>query len=258
MPHTLYDHATGLLAKVLIVENEAIIALRIQEMVEQLGHIVLGVASSGEEALEFGSGSFPDIVLMDIRLDGEMDGIETAAKIRALWGSPVVFMSAQADGQTLRRARTTEPLGFIVKPFTSTDVSVCIHFAMQRQVLQRQLRESQAWTDALLESVPDPTLAADSDGQVVAINKAAEDLTGWTAASATGQPLGQLLQLKNAGATDNQLTGYLIGVGGHRHKVSGSRKIVRDVARALGHMFVFRLCAEGIEEQDQAGEVDQA
>jgi PAS domain S-box-containing protein len=245
MPHTLYDPATGGRAKVLIVENEAIIALRIQEMVEQLGHTVLGVAASGEEAIELGSNSIPDIVLMDIRLDGEMDGIETAAKIRALWGAPVVFMSAQADGPTLKRARSTEPLGFIVKPFTSTDVSVCIHFAMQRQALQKRLKETEAWTDAFLDSVPDPTLAADLDGQVQAINKATEELTGWRSESAAGKRLDELLQLESPSGNDDEVTGCLIGTDGHCHKVSGSRKTVRDGVKTLGRVFVFRRCGEG-------------
>ncbi|MBM3836172.1 MAG: response regulator [Verrucomicrobia bacterium] len=103
--------------QVLVVEYEGIIAADIQDRLESLGYDVPATVSSGEEALEKIPVLTPDLVLMDIVLQGQMDGVEAAAKIRQKFEIPVVFLTAHADESTLKRAKITEPFAYIIKPF---------------------------------------------------------------------------------------------------------------------------------------------
>jgi CheY-like chemotaxis protein len=110
-------------ARVMIVEDEAITAMATGAMLKRLGHEVLASVSSGEAALEAVRLGFPDLVLMDIRLDGELDGIETARLMRQKADVPVIFVSAYVDAQTRRRAAETAPLAFVAKPLDEIDLS---------------------------------------------------------------------------------------------------------------------------------------
>ena len=103
-------------AKVMIVEDEVIVALATEKMLTKLGFVVCGNVTSGEEALETIGGECPDVVIMDIRLDGKLDGIETTHLIKKLWDIPVIFVSAFSDDSTRERADATNPLAFISKP----------------------------------------------------------------------------------------------------------------------------------------------
>jgi CheY-like chemotaxis protein len=109
-------------ARVMIVEDEAITAMATGAMLKRLGHVVLASVSSGEAALEAVRRGRPDLVLMDIRLDGELDGIETARRLRQALDVPVVFVSAYVDDQTRSRAAETRPLAFVAKPLSEVDL----------------------------------------------------------------------------------------------------------------------------------------
>ena len=110
-------------ARVMIVEDEAITAMATGAMLKRLGHVVLASVSSGEAALEAIRQGRPDLVLMDIRLDGELDGIETARLLRQTDDVSVIFVSAYVDDQTRRRAAETAPLAFVAKPLDEVDLS---------------------------------------------------------------------------------------------------------------------------------------
>src|SRR5262245_39460868 len=103
--------------KILVVEDERIVARDIQNRLTQLGYEVAGITRSGEEAVRLADQFRPDLVLMDIRLDGAVDGVAAAQEIRERFQLPVVYLTAYADDDTLRRARVTEPFGYILKPF---------------------------------------------------------------------------------------------------------------------------------------------
>lgn len=102
--------------RVMIVEDEAISSMAMQSMVKKLGCQVCGCVSSGEQALETVSGQRPDLIIMDIRLDGSIDGIETTARLRRLSDAPIIYVTAFSDDTTRDRARATNPLAFFVKP----------------------------------------------------------------------------------------------------------------------------------------------
>jgi signal transduction histidine kinase/AmiR/NasT family two-component response regulator len=126
-------------ARVLVVEDEQIVALELKERLSRLGHSVVGVVGSGEEAIERARSLVPDLVLMDIKLQGEMDGIEAAEAIRRAVDLPIVYLTAFADAATVRRAKVTEPYGYIVKPFQERELNVVVEVALYRHRVVREL-----------------------------------------------------------------------------------------------------------------------
>jgi CheY-like chemotaxis protein len=121
--------ATG---RILIVEDEHIVAMGIKRMLKNLGYTVTGVASSGEDAINKTESTFPDVVLMDIMLKGDIDGVEAAKAIRAKFEVPVVYLTAYSDNTILDRAKKTDPFGYIIKPFDEMDLYSSIEVALHR------------------------------------------------------------------------------------------------------------------------------
>ena len=119
-------------AKILVVEDEGIVAEEIRSRLKNKGYTVSGVTHSGEAAIQKVKEVHPDLVLMDIRLKGEMDGIEAARKIRELFDIPVVYLTAHADDSTLQRAKITHPFGYVIKPFEEIELHVAIEIALTR------------------------------------------------------------------------------------------------------------------------------
>lgn len=179
--------------KVLLVEDEGLIARDIAQRLETLGHQVTAIVSTGEEAVEAAAGA--EIALMDIRLDGPMDGIEAARIIRGRYRIPVVFLTAHADRATLERAKQAEPFGYIVKPVAPAALHTSIEIAVYKHAMERELAEREAWLGAVLGSVADAVAVADVEGRVRMLNAAAESLTGWTEAEAQGQALAKIVPL---------------------------------------------------------------
>ena len=109
-------------ASILIVEDEALVASYIQEVLEESGFIIAGVASTGPEAMSLASASPPDLALVDIKLAGPMDGIEVAQLMRSQFNVHSIFLSGVCDPETMERARSATPLGFLEKPFRPSQV----------------------------------------------------------------------------------------------------------------------------------------
>ncbi|MGB3908741.1 MAG: response regulator [Methanomethylovorans sp.] len=129
-------------AKILVVEDENIVALEIKKRLQKLGYIVPSVASTGEDAISKVEGILPDLVLMDIMLKGEIDGIHAAGEIRKRFNIPVVYLTAYSDEETLQRAKLTEPYGYILKPFEENDLRTTIEIALYRhQLLKDNLKK---------------------------------------------------------------------------------------------------------------------
>ncbi len=127
-------------ARILVVEDEGIVALDIEEGLRTLGYEVVGIVDSGEEAVRSAERERPDLVLMDVSLKGSMDGVEAAARIRDNFGIPVVYLTAHADESTLHRARVTTPYGFILKPFAPDDLRPAIELALYRYQQEQNSR----------------------------------------------------------------------------------------------------------------------
>jgi diguanylate cyclase (GGDEF)-like protein/PAS domain S-box-containing protein len=129
--------------RVLVVEDETIVSMDLQNSLKCLGYEVVGAAVSGPEAIAKAEASRPDLVLMDIILKGEMDGVQTAETIHARLGIPVIFLTACADEKTLHRAKVTEPFGYMIKPFEERELHSHIEIALYKHRMEQQLRESE-------------------------------------------------------------------------------------------------------------------
>ncbi len=127
--------------RILIVEDEGIVAADLEEHLIRLGYAVAGKAASGENALEQVESSKPDLVLMDIILQGQMDGVQAATRITEFHEIPVVFLTAHADDPTMRRAQVSGPFGYILKPFDERELHVAIEIALYRHQVETELRD---------------------------------------------------------------------------------------------------------------------
>ncbi|MBA4418959.1 MAG: hypothetical protein C0392_13790 [Syntrophus sp. (in: bacteria)] len=130
-------------ANILIVEDERIVAKDIEERLRELGYKVAGIASTGEKAIEKSEAMHPDLVLMDIKLKGDMDGIHTAETIKNRFNIPVIYLTAFADEATLERAKVTEPFGYILKPFNERDLRSTVEMALYKHAMEKRLKHSQ-------------------------------------------------------------------------------------------------------------------
>ena len=162
---------------ILIVEDEGILAMDLKDTLEKLGYYVSAVASSGEEAVELAAERRPDLILMDIVLNGAMDGIEAANKIRSTLKVPVIYLTAYADEDTVKRAKITEPFGYLVKPYNDKELEAALEVALYRHEMER-LRESHHWLETVLRSMGDAVIATDNNGHITFVNPSAERLTG--------------------------------------------------------------------------------
>ncbi len=184
--------------KILVVEDESLVAKDIQNMLHGLGYEVAGVLSSGEDALRAVAEKKPDLVLMDIVLKGEVDGINAAEKIWKTFAIPVIYLTAFADETTLSRAKITEPFGYILKPFDERELQTSIEMAFYKAGMDKKLRDREEWLSTILRSIGDAVIATDSDGRVTFMNPLAERLTGWQQEDLLNRPLDQVLPFPNA------------------------------------------------------------
>jgi len=183
--------------KILVVEDEVIVAKTIISQLNRLGYIVTATASSGEMAIAKVIETQPDLILMDIVLKGSMDGITTAAQIREQIDIPIIYLTAYADDSTLQRAKETQPFGYIVKPFTADDLRVAVEIGLFKHQANRELQDNRDQLATLLRSMSDAVIATDAEGMITFMNPAAEALTGWQQEDALGQAVTTVLQLIN-------------------------------------------------------------
>ena len=194
--------------KVLIVEDEAIVAYDLQNRLRKSGYTVSAIASSGEQALEGIEKTPPDVVLMDIRLQGSMDGIELASKVRHRYKLPVIFLTAHADQATLERAKLTGPFSYLVKPIGNVNLSSAIEVALYKHRTERQLQDREAWLSTVLRSMADAIVVTDALGKIQFMNPTAESLTGWSHSEAINRPVSDVVSLIDF--ADRGMTGELV------------------------------------------------
>jgi len=135
---------TAVGTKVMIVEDEAVVALHLRQELTKLGYFVAGVATAGEQALKMVEEVFPDVILMDIHIQGEMDGIETAKRIPRYLHIPVIYLTAYSEDSTLKRAGDTYPYGYLIKPFLDRELHASIKMALERSRADEAVRENES------------------------------------------------------------------------------------------------------------------
>jgi diguanylate cyclase (GGDEF)-like protein/PAS domain S-box-containing protein len=163
--------------RILVVEDESIVALDIQDRLESLGYEVPNTVASGEKAIEQAGVLRPDLVLMDIQLQGRMDGVEAADQIRQLFGIPVIYLTANADHPTVERAKVTEPFGYVIKPFEERELHTTIEVALYKHKAEHKLVESEERYRLLAELSPE-AIMVQSEDRIVYANPAAAKLFG--------------------------------------------------------------------------------
>jgi CheY-like chemotaxis protein len=139
--------------RILIVEDESVVAKDIEIRLKGLGYAVSAIASSGEGAIQKAAETHPDLVLMDIVLKGDMDGIEAASQIRSRLNIPVLYLTAYTDEKTLERAKITEPFVYIIKPFQERELHSNIEMALFKHKVERERKEME---EALRKAHPGP------------------------------------------------------------------------------------------------------
>ncbi|EPR34219.1 putative PAS/PAC sensor protein [Alkalidesulfovibrio alkalitolerans DSM 16529] len=180
-------------ARILVVEDEAIVALDIQSRLRNLGYSVARAVSSGEAAIEAARELQPDLILMDIMLEGEVDGITAAGHIRERQQIPIIYLTAYADEQTLQRAKATDPFGYIIKPFEDRELAINIEMALYKHRLDRKLRDNERWLHTTLHSIGDGVVATDAEGRITFLNAEAVKMLGTEDSRAVGRELDAVL-----------------------------------------------------------------
>jgi PAS domain S-box-containing protein len=181
--------------KVMVVEDESIVAKDIQNRLKRLGYNVVDVVSSGEEAIRKVAETQPDLVLMDIVLKGDIDGIEAAKQINTLFNIPIVYLTAYADDSTIQRAKITEPFGYILKPFQVKELHSAIQIALYKHEVEKKLKEKKSWFSTTLKSISDAVILTDTKGSITYMNVVAESLTGWKWEEAIGKDLEEVFHI---------------------------------------------------------------
>ncbi len=181
--------------RVLIVEDERIIAFDLQRRLESFGFEVAGSVASGSAALEFCAKNRPDLVLMDIMLEGDLDGIEAARLILERHQVPSVFLTAYSDAATLERAKAAQPLAYIIKPFKERELHTTLDVALYKSKADAKIREQERWLSAILNTVGDALIALTPDLRVHYANPAADTLLGTAPGTLAGQPMKSLFSL---------------------------------------------------------------
>jgi PAS domain S-box-containing protein len=249
--------------KVLIVEDEPIVALDLQQELEQLGCEIVGLAESADEALVAAELCRPDLALMDIRIVGSMDGIQTARLLRSAFHVPVVFLTSYSDETIVGRAAREMPYGYLTKPFQSRELKATIRVALHKAKMDELERVRRLDMLTTVASMREGLVTVALDGSVHLMNAAAEQLTGWTLEQARGRKFGDVVSLADGSqravpALIPTADGELVEEFGWKLNVSGGTSLMVDLSVApqadeagerMGYVVTLRDAGERLRTQ---------
>jgi PAS domain S-box-containing protein len=209
--------------RILIAEDDGIIAARLRGFLTKLGYVVPAVVASGEEAVRQAAAVRPELVLMDIRLGGDLDGIDAGGQIRKSLGIPLIYLTAYLDDTLLQRAKRTEPYGYLVKPVQDRELRATIEVALYKHRLDRQLRESEERYRAVVsQAVEGITLFEVETGCLLEANNAFQRMLGYTPQEVPALTIYDVMEHGRAGANPD-----LSVVIKDRQAALGERRFVR-------------------------------
>ena len=244
--------------KILIVEDEQITAEDLAEILKGLDYQVTAVVSSGTEAIQQAEENPPDLVLMDIRIKGEMDGAETARILRERFDIPVVYLTAHADRETLEHAKQSRPLGYIVKPFHESELHASLEIALSKHRHDRSVSDRERHVTDVVGALTTAIISVDRAETTLMINPAGEKLTGWSKQEALGEPVRQVVRLADADLPVEEALrqrslveirdAILVTKSGERKPISGNIAPLRDPEGGPGGaVIMFEAAAGGLE-----------
>ena len=180
--------------KILVVEDERIVAEDIKKSLHYIGYDVVGTAASSDEVFAILKRDIPDLILMDVVIQGDNDGIETATLIDEEYDIPVVYLTAYSDQHTLERAKLTTPYGYLLKPFEPTELQTTIEIALYRYEMEHRLKIREEWFATTLKSIGDGVITVDTNGRITFMNNSAAQLTEWQIVEAHGRKIEEVVQ----------------------------------------------------------------
>jgi PAS domain S-box-containing protein len=249
--------------RILIVEDERVTAEDLRDTLTDLGYSVTAAVSTGADAIAQAEGDPPDIALMDIRIQGEMDGTAAALVLRERFNIPVIYLTAHADSATVGRARDAGPLGYITKPFQAAALHASIEIALQRHREELKTREKEELLVSTLRAISDGVISIDRQEIITIFNPAAEAWTGRSAREALGQQVGEIFQpmagpradqihkpweqvLSDGSLQELTADAVLMSRAGEKRPISGCIAPIRDHTGAVaGAVLVFGRGQEG-------------
>jgi len=226
--------------KILVVEDETLVGLELKEGLERLGYSVPDVIESGEAVVQAVARYKPDLVLMDVRLRGSLDGIEAAFQAKAEFDLPVIYLTAYSDDETLKRAARTNPDGFLLKPFDERELIANVQLALARaksgEMQKRELRGASALIDALDE----PALISDNEGKIVHVNGPGVKLLNIADSSALARvQLSHFLDASGGEPKSQSIELSRIGGGGVVSRIVSVQKLLRFDGYEYGSLVLF-------------------
>lgn len=168
--------------KILIVEDEIIIAMEIAERLESMGYEVLRIVANGKMAVEVVKTQKPDLILMDIMIQGDMDGVETANQIRTFSDTPVIYLTANADEATLQRAKVSDAFGYLIKPFEERELNTTIEMALYKHKMESKLKENEERFRSLVQNSSIGIFRMDKEAKILLANPALAKILGYNLA----------------------------------------------------------------------------
>ena len=181
---------------ILVVEDESIVAEDIKNVLLMEGYLVCGIACSGDLALKKVNEHHPDLILMDINLKGNMDGIETSRKIREQLDIPIIYLTAFSEKDTIDRAKLTNPMGYLVKPINRRDMCIAIEITLYKHRADKKINEERNWLNTTLKSISDAVIATDFQGRVKFMNPIARSFSKSGIAQYEGKTLNELFDIR--------------------------------------------------------------
>lgn len=201
-------------SRILVVEDETVIALHTQMQLQGLGYEPVGMANTGEQAIELAIRLRPDLVLMDIQLAGAVDGITAAQTIRERHALPVVFVTAYSADDVLERALLSEPYGYILKPYSERELRTVLEMALYKHRTEVQLRDALQHTQTILDQMLDAVITISEQGTIESFNKVTCSMFDCAPEDMLGRNISRLLPAMDTGTRTQ----------GEPHKLEGQRK----------------------------------
>ncbi len=245
---------------VLVVEDERVVAKDLQRTLTNLGYEVPVTVATADDAIRAAAERCPDLVLMDIRIKGERDGIETAEILKSRFDVPVVYLTAYADQQTVSRAKLTEPHAYLLKPVKVDELRTAVEIAIYKHEMERRHRERERWFATTLRSIGDAVISTDAEGCITLMNPMAEALSGYRTSEVRGRRLGEIMRLIDETTQEPvedpvaqvlragkvmQVRGAVVARSGEQRIVADSAAPILDEAgKLLGVVVVFRDVSE--------------